>query len=102
MEATEFKQTILSTIDDQDLENELITRISRNQICIDHICNIAQTSRIEYLEACLEGMDCEQLKAFERTFEKIYERQAKREEEDYQNHKDYKSTMEHLDKIFRI
>jgi hypothetical protein len=96
MEATEFKQTILSTIDDQDLENELITRISRNQICIDHICNIAQTSRIEYLEACLEGMDTDQLKAFEKTFEKIYERQAKREEEAHEEMINYRNTLNSL------
>jgi hypothetical protein len=43
-------------------------------------------------------MDCEQLKAFEKTFDKIKERQEKREEEDYQNHQDYKETMDYLDK----
>jgi Asp-tRNA(Asn)/Glu-tRNA(Gln) amidotransferase C subunit len=102
MEAQQFKNTILKSIDDLDLTNELIERVSYNTIDIDHICNLCNTSRIEYLEACLEEMDTDQLKAFEKTFEKIYERQAKREEEDYHNHKDYKSTMQHLDKIFRI
>jgi hypothetical protein len=99
MEAQQFKQTILSTIDDLDLTNELITRISRNQICIDHICNIAQTSRIEYLEACLEGMDTDQLKAFERTFYKIYVKQKEREEEDSRDHRE---NIDHLNRTFRI
>ena len=99
MEAQQFKNTILKSIDDLDLTNELITRISRNQICIDHICNLCNTSRIEYLESCLEGMDTDQLKAFERTFEKIYEKQQAREEEDSQEHRE---NIKHLDKTFRI
>jgi hypothetical protein len=98
----ELKQQILALISNEDLTNELATRRENNTIDIDYLCQVVNCSQIEYLEACLEGMDTDQLKAFERTFEKIYEKQQAREEEDYQNHKDYKSTMEHLDKIFRI
>ena len=86
----------------EELIAELLKRQASNEINADHICEITRCVRIEYLEVCLEEMDCEQLKAFERTFEKIYEKQQAREEEDYQNHQDYKETMEHLDKIFRI
>jgi hypothetical protein len=98
----ELKQQILSLMSNEDLTNELATRRENNTIDIDYLCQVVNCSQIEYLEACLEGMDTDQLKAFEKTFEKIYEKQQAREEEDYQNHKDYKSTMEHLDKIFRI
>jgi hypothetical protein len=86
----------------EELIAELLKRQASNEINADHICEITRCVRIEYLEVCLEEMDSEQLKAFEKTFDKIKERQAKREEEDYQNHKDYKETMEHLDKVFRI
>jgi hypothetical protein len=96
MEAQQFKQTILKSIDDLDLTNELITRISRNQICIDHICNIAQTSRIEYLEACLEGMNSDQLSRFEDTFYKIYEKQKEREEEAREEMINYRNTLKSL------
>jgi hypothetical protein len=96
MEAQQFKNTILKSIDDLDLTNELIERVSYNTIDIDHICNLCNTSRIEYLEACLEGMDTDQLKAFERTFEKIYERQAKKEEEAHEEMINYRNTLKSL------
>jgi len=98
----ELKQQILALISNEDLTNELATRRENNTIDIDYLCQVVNCSQIEYLEACLEGMDTDQLKDFEKTFEKIYEKQQAREEEDYQIYKDYKSTMEHLDKIFRI
>jgi hypothetical protein len=96
MEAQQFKNTILKSIDDLDLTNELIERVSYNTIDIDHICNLCNTSRIEYLEACLEGMDTDQLKAFERTFEKIYEKQKSREEEAHEEMINYRNTLNSL------
>jgi hypothetical protein len=92
----------MEQITNEELIAELLKRQANNEINADHICEITRCVRIEYLEVCLEEMDSEQLKAFERTFDKIKERQAKKEEADYESHQDYKETLESLDKIFRI
>jgi len=96
MEAQQFKNTILKSIDDLDLTNELIERVSYNTIDIDHICNLCNTSRIEYLEACLEGMDADQLSRFEDTLYKIYEKQKEREQEAHEEMINYRNTLNSL------
>jgi hypothetical protein len=92
----ELKQQILSLLSNEDLTNELATRRENNTIDIDYLCQVVNCSQIEYLEACLEGMDCEQLKDFEKTFEKIYERQAKREESQHEEMNNYRNTLNSL------
>jgi len=92
----ELKQQILALISNEDLTNELATRRENNTIDIDYLCQVVNCSQIEYLEACLEGMDTDQLKAFERTFEKIYERQSKREESQNEEMTNYRNTLNSL------
>lgn len=92
----ELKQQILSLMSNEDLTNELATRRENNTIDIDYICQVVNCSQIEYLEACLEGMDTDQLKDFEKTFENIYERQANREESQNEEMTNYRNTLNSL------
>jgi hypothetical protein len=92
----ELKQQILTLLSNEDLTNELATRRENNTIDIDYLCQVVNCSQIEYLEACLEGMDTDQLSRFAYTFEKIFERQAKREEAQHEEMNNYRNTLNSL------
>jgi hypothetical protein len=92
----ELKQQILALISNEDLTNELATRRENNTIDIDYLCQVVNCSQIEYLEACLEGMDCEQLRRFEDTFYNIYLKQQAKEEAQQEEMTNYRNTLNSL------
>jgi hypothetical protein len=89
----ELKQQILSLMSNEDLTDELATRRENNTIDIDYLCQVVNCSQIEYLEDCLDGMDCEQLSRFEVTFYKIYEKQKAREKEAHEEMINYYQSL---------
>ena len=86
----------------EELIAELLKRQASGEIDSEQICEITRCTRSEYLETSLEQMTCKELRAFENTFNEIYDKRKAIEDEEYENSADYQETMEQLDKTFNI